>query len=67
MAKLKFYTYEEARIDKESERVTILLPNGENITLSLADDNEVKVQASTRLNLSLYGGASIGLCVGKKN
>ena len=64
MAKLVI-TSEKSR--KESERVTIILPNGESITLFLADDNEVKVHASTRLNLSLYGSASVGLCVGKKN
>lgn len=67
MAKLKFYTFEESRIDKESERLVILLPNGENITVSLGGENEVLVQASTRINLMLYyGGASIGVCVGDK-
>lgn len=66
MAKLRYYTSDESQVNKESDRIFVMLPNGENITLSLGGENEVLVQASTRINLTLYGGASLGVCVGDK-
>ena len=64
MEKLKFYTIEEARIDKESEKIVFLLPNGEIVIIRLDGNNELNVQASERVKLTLYTGASFGIFIG---
>ncbi len=64
MEKLKFYTQAEVRIYKESERIVLLLPNGENVVIRLDGNNELNVRASERVKLTLYTGASFGIFIG---